>query len=340
MKKSFSVIVIAALLLAGCSKSELTDREPSGALIQAKSAFPGVSGEATRVPYIGDVSSSNPLEARVLTSRTKDDYTSTYANGKMTFGSGAVGYDVKDIDGEPSFAPSDEDPYYLMGLYPYGDWSSIFSTTATRSLDGKTDVMAAAQQETTYEATITNNNPPTLPFKHLLTKLEVKVKGAEAASAGKWGEINKIELAAINAAAVANNVTITLADGSAASTAFSGTQSDYPFYGIGSDGTYTEAVFSDAGINLTTTAALVAYSLIPPYENTDANIELTFNITTRKDNNARIVEVPVKLPIAGYTQGLAYSITFTFDAIERPILSKAAVTEWIPGGSAEAPVLN
>jgi hypothetical protein len=342
MKKSFSVIVIAALLLGGCSKSELANQEPSGALIQAKSAFPGVSGEATRVPYTGDISSENPLVARVLTSRTSGNYTTTHANGKMTFGgSAAVGYDPTAVTGSASFDSDDAEPYYLAGLYPYdATFGATVTSTAARSLDGKTDVMAAAEVETNYATTITNKNPPTLTFKHLLTKLEVNVKAKADGSKLKWGKINTIELTAIDAASIKNNITVTLETGTAAAAAFSGSASSFPFYSIDNEGKYTDTKFANAGIELATTAKLVAYSLIAPFTNVVGGAtptKLTFNIVPEKGD---AVDVDVSLPVAGYTQGRAYSITFTFDAVADAIQSKATVIEWDDSGSADVDVTN
>jgi hypothetical protein len=346
MKKSFSMIVIAALLLAGCSKSELTDREPSGALIKAKSAFPGVSGEATRAPYIGEISDNNKLVARVLTSKTDGIYNPTHANGQMTFGgSGAVGYDnpINSFDGNASFIANDVEPYFLVGLYPYADWagdSDDTGETFTRGFDGNDDLMAAAQQQTSYTATIVEKNPPTLTFKHLLTKLEVSVKAKEAASLLKWGKIKSIILATIGGATPAKTIIVTLADGSAASTAFIGDLAGpFDFYGFDSNGAYTEDKFAyteaNTGIDLSTTAAKVAYSLIPPYVNTDESIVLEFDIVTEKGGT---VQSDVTLPVAGYTQGRAYGITFTFDAIANPIQSSAIVIDWQNVGSKEVDV--
>jgi hypothetical protein len=344
MKKSFSMIVIAALLLAGCSKSELTDREPSGALIKARSAFPGVTGEATRAPYIGDISSDNELVARVLTSKDKTNYAGEYfyANGKMTFkGSGAVGYDPSNVSGEVSFPigiGEEEVPYYLVGLYPYeGEWGGTLATTTNRTLDGKTDVMAAAAQETSYKATITDNNPPKLTFKHLLTKLEVSVKAKEDASALKWGKIQTIELVAIAGTTIKNNVEITLETGVGA---FSGSASSFSFYSIDSEGKYTETPFANAGIDLPSTPAkLVAYSLIAPYDNVvgETPTKLKFKIVTEKTDPSS-VEAEVSLPVSGDTQGRAYSITFTFDAVDNPILSSTTVIPWENSGGEEVEV--
>jgi hypothetical protein len=332
MKKNLSVIVIAVLLLGGCSKNEVANQEPSGALIKAGAAFPGVSGEATRAPYIGDISSNNELVARVLTSRTSGNYTvngtdGLYANGKMTFGSGAAEYDTEGFEGEALFATNDNKPYYLVGLYPNDNWVGSFTTAATRSFNGSIDVMAAAQQQTTYKETITDGEVPKLTFKHLLTKLDVSVKGKGIASAGKWGKINKIVLTKITGTTIKNNITITLANGSAASTAFSGAESSFPFYGIGSDGAYTDDEFDGAGIDLTTDAKLVAYSLIAPFTNVvgASPTKLTFEIET---GTGGPVTTDVSLLDEGYTQGRAYSITFIFDAATNAIESKAEVDPW------------
>jgi hypothetical protein len=176
-----------------------------------------------------------------------------------------------------------------------------------------------------------------LTFKHLLTKLEVSVKAKEDASILKWGKINSIVLTAIDGQLIKDNVSITLADGSAASTAFTGDRTDFPFYGIGRDGAYTDAPFVNAGIDLTTTATKVAYSLIPPYDNDveTTPTKLTFIFTTDK---ATSLPTDISLPVEGYTQGRAYSITFTFDAVDNPILSSATVIPWENSGSAEKEV--
>jgi hypothetical protein len=334
--------------LAGCSKNEVAYQEPSGALIQAGAAFSGVSGEATRVPYTADkISATNPLDARVLTSKTSGDYSNSNrrASGQMIFeGSGPVGYEspASGFDGNPYFEKGDAVPYYLVGLYPYTSWegdklSTTVPTTISTGLTGNIDLMAAAQKQTTYKETITDGKAPELEFKHLLTKLDVKVKGSENFSQYKWGKVRNIELLTIDDKTPANTVAVTLETGSSVFRTEQNPPTPVAFYSIDEAGKYTDKKFENAEIVLTQQAQPVAYILIAPYENPDGTTPLKFRIETESGGTVTS-ELALPKTEKSSTQGYYYNITFAFDADGDNIRSTAKVEPWGYGGDAQGDV--
>jgi hypothetical protein len=278
------------------------------------------------------------LKARVLTDSTATDYTTPYANGQMTFIGDITGYDVSSlaVDTLASFPKGSGDtPYYMAGLYPYQGWGTP-TTTAAITFTGKEDVMSAVPQETTLNKVVAGT-VPTLTFNHLLTKLEVSVKGKTGAAAGKWGTIEKLELVEVAGAFPKTVATVTLATGNAA---FSGGSSGFPLYGMSGTAdspTYTAVPFADAGHFLTTTATPVAYTMIAPFESSAAN-KLKFNIYTAVTQTPFSAEVDLSVQYAGNTAGRAFGIIFTFDDVERPIVSTVKVNDWIFSGDITVPV--
>jgi hypothetical protein len=337
------MFMVAALLLAGCSKSDLTSVvEPAGApvLFKSRSALPAVSvSDATRAPYAGAISEENALIARVLTGTDAADYSTPYADGRMTFVGGVSGYDVTYVTpaGHESFpSTAGDDLYYMAGLYPYDNWDPApTATTIGFTFTGKEDVMATAPKETTLNKVVAGTYPA-LTFNHLLTKLEISIVGKDGAAAGKWGVIEKIELIKVAGADPNTRATVTLADGTAAfPTAGSGA---FPLYDMSKDGEkakYTDDVFSGKSIYISETAKPVAYTLIAPFESSAAN-KLTFSLKTAYIGTAETVEVP--LNYTGDTAGRAFGITFIFDSAFDAIVGSAVVIDWIPSGDVTVPV--
>lgn len=84
----------------------------------------------------------------------------------------------------------DENNYsYFVGYYPSGEYSSgIVKYTA---LTGETDIICTSE---TAVGNKTNPKPtPALNFKHMLSQIEIQVKGDKAAQ-DAFGEIKKVEL--------------------------------------------------------------------------------------------------------------------------------------------------
>ena len=328
MKKVFlSLLALAAM--AGCSKNELSER-PEGPLeIKVKSTALEVS---TKAPYDGTITSSNPFTPRVIVSKTTGNYTTLFHDGTMTFednGNTAKGFST------PAYYPSDGATLYLCGLYPATNWAANQTTEASYTFDGKSDIMAAAEASSSKPQAQAGTFPA-LAFKHLLTKLVIKVAAENQAAIDAWGNVTDITLTKAATSEPYSKVTVTLADGTAATgTAFATTKASFPFYTM-TGNTYNEDAFATQTLVLTTTPTNAAYSLVAPITATGtADFTLLVKATQGATEG---VTVPVNLKgtdtnaFSGDTQGKAFEVTLTFKATE--IQAKATVAAWETGGTA------
>ncbi|MDL2277409.1 fimbrillin family protein [Parabacteroides sp. OttesenSCG-928-G07] len=352
MRKSYVWIVAIigmATALAGCSKDNDSDwggGAEENVEIRAKSKALSLE-VSTKAPFEGTISSSNTLTARVLTSTSTGDYSSLHSNGKMTFGTNgtdSVAYTTGTDSGfsGSAFYPGDQ-TLYFAGLYPADTWSNI-GTTATYTVDGKSDIMSAAQQSDKK-----GGNAPTLAFNHLLTKLEISVKADDAAAVDAWGKITDMTLVKISNGNNPNKLTtVTLSTGAA--TFSSSTTDSIPFYIYDSTTpAYTDnavAALTETAITIPTTAGKVAYSMVTPVAiaaDTDASVTNAYTIALKTTKNTNWTNVPVTITKGTgsltftNTAGYSFNITLTFKG--SVITAKATVTEWVDGGTGAGDVI-
>lgn len=346
MKKLY-VPVLALLTLASCSKSELANRPVvENDMVEIMATSKALTIE-TRAPFEGSIASDNTLTAVVLGSTTTADYTTRYCDGTITF---ADDTNAKGFDTTPKYYPVSDATVYFCALYPtaLADWKDI-ATTAKYTFDGKTDVMAAAEKEG-KKSTAMAGTHPSFEFKHLLTKLIVKVKAHDEAAQNVWGDITGITLVKAMNGDVFDTAEVTLATGAAATgpEAFSNPAADgMAFYRIDA-AAYTDNAVDDADnkIALTTTAEEVAYSLVAPIIADNDAKHITLKVDTKLGETVTTKEVSFDLykvndsdealPFTGDTQGKAFEITLTFKATE--IVATATVTDWVKGGNTEVPI--
>lgn len=195
---------------------------------------------------------------------------------------------------------------------------------------------------------------PSFEFKHLLTKLIVKVKAHDEAAQNVWGDITGITLVKAMNGDVFDTAEVTLATGAAATgtAAFSNAAADgMAFYRIDAAATpaYTDNAVDDADnkIALTTTAEEVAYSLVAPITAENGVKHFTLSVDTKLGETVTTREVSFDLykakvgeedpaVFSGDTQGKAFEVTLTFKATE--IVAKATVTDWVKGGNSEVEI--
>ena len=340
MKQNLFYVFSLVAALAGCSQSEYSPEDNAPVEIRLGSTTQSVVG-TTRAPVQG--TNSPTIKAKVLLSGTRSAYTQAtdktnrFFEGTMTFTSG----NATSFDNTKQYYPSDGTSVYLCGLYPDTGWEKISDTsTADYTLDGKTDVMAAAQVETSKTDGQGTPDYRTLAFSHLLTNLIIKAKvdasaGAPAADViqGIWGDITSLSLVKAGDATPNNKVTVSLADGTAATaSAFSGGTAVGFYKAAGTalaDYTYEDNAFADTAIPATDTT--IAYSLIAPIE-AKGGSEKDFELLVKTANNTIGITVPLSLSVAGDTQGKYCEVTLTFKGNE--IMAKATIADWKEGGSA------
>ena len=342
MKKLY-VPVLALLTLASCSKSELANRPVvENDMVEIMATSKALTIE-TRAPFEGQIASDNTLTAVVLGSTTTADYTTRYCDGEMTFtddNTTAVSFAT------PQYYPVNDDMVYLCALYPtaLADWTDI-AQTAKHAIDGKTDIMAAAGVSNNKSGAMAGT-VPSFTFKHLLTKLVVKVKADDDAAVGVWGNITGITLVKADNANVNTTAVVTLKDGTATFEAPAADGSGMKFYCIDATATpkYTEnAVDETNKITLTTTAEEAAYSLVASIDAKNVSPHLVLSVDTDLDGTKTTKTVNVDLKDAqtgsGFinsTQGKAFEITLTFKATD--IQATATVTPWEEGGNSEVEI--
>lgn len=299
-----------------------------------------LESNVTRAPLQG--SNAPVMTARVLLSGTSGAYTvstdatNRFYDGTMEFNGGSeVGFTA-----EKQYYPSDGSPVYVCGVYPAEGWAAVSETsTAAYTFDGKTDVMAAAEQSTSKSDGQGTPAYKTLAFNHLLTNLIIKAgvdvsSGAPAADKiqALWGNITSISLTEAGGTAPNNKVTVVLKDATAATaSAFSGATAVGFYKASGSAYPYTFADEAFASMAIPASATVVAYSLIAPVV-AKGGANADFKLLVKTANQADGIVVPLSLSTAGDTQGKYCEVTLTFKATE--INAKATIANWTAGGTA------
>lgn len=332
--KKILLSMMAVAALASCSQDEQVNITTGENEIVAGATTLSVDA-STKAPV-----NSIPAEgllARVPVSSTPGDYTAEWQNnaGYMKFMRASEATSFCDDNGDvtPKFYPADNSIIYLCGLYPHDAWGTI-NTSATASIDGKTDLMFAPQVTTTKDDAPSSFK--TLAFAHLLTQLRIQFQAADQDAANAWGNISGLELLDKDGAALNKKVTVTLSNGTPAFATGTGTLS---FYQCTSKTDFTENEY--AAKAPTTAATYVAYILCPPVIADGATTaEYKLKITSA---GGATETVDINLKDTGNTNnfndstaGSAFDILLNFKATE--IKAQATITRWQDKGQTEVPV--
>ena len=160
------ILSLAALAaLASCSSNEENENLGINNNDPVEIKVGRASLEATtKAPFEGTISSGNSLTAKVMASSTSHNYT-TGAGLLLTNGDGTIIFEDNGTTAKgfetPVYYPNDNE-VYLIGMYPDDgatSWS-VNATTATRAIDGNSDIMFAEQvttTKTTNEITVISN---------------------------------------------------------------------------------------------------------------------------------------------------------------------------------------
>lgn len=330
MKKVF-IVLIAVSALAACSK------EPGGTAdgrVEIKLASKTLT-VSTKTPFDGTIGTRNPLLAFVpVTADAEGDYTTPLdgSHGYMNFtdsGTSAVGFVSKDgSTPAPKYYPADGSEVYLCGLFPHDAWTEP-TTTASATIDGKSDLMSTLQIATTKVDVQQGGTPETLEFKHLLTRLNIEMTADDAVALESWGDVTGLTLVKVGKDIPANSAAVTLSVGEAS---FSG-EAPTQCYTL-SDATIT----ADAPVSLSSDKQnpAKAYVLCEPVDAENNDTDYTLSVTTTK--NTTPYEIPLELVFdADFTEdksdtaGQSFTVTLTFKATQ--IMAKAIVTPWEDAGT-------
>jgi hypothetical protein len=330
MKKSFLMLFVAAALM-GCAKSEIS---PIGedAEITLRSNIIDAS-VVSRAPVEG-VSIASPLDARVVASVT-NNFAVTYANGIMQFreNTNPTNYAGEGFVGTSTF-PNDTDPVYLYGLYPAA-WTVTAGGLANVTFTGKEDAMAT-EKISTVKQDVIDGNYKVLSFKHLLTRLEVKLSASVQVN---LGDVTSIKLIGNEAgtASVDNKADINQSGAALAPVFSSSGVTSLDFYKLSLDDTnkkvYSDNLVSSApNYTLTVDPTLVAYSMVAPVVATAAADEYFLEIITSNAPTAPY-KISVDLiktdggPFEGSTAGHSFAFSIYFKSIKQ-IAVDAVIEPW------------
>lgn len=327
--------MLATVALMSCSES---DNAPvpvhNGVEITLRPATINASVRHTRAPFEGAIGMSNPLEARVIASLGSSFSGTAHANGTMIFkGAAATVYETSGLAGSSQFPNAN--PVYLFGMYPK-DWNYTGSGAANYTFTGKEDAMAT-EKISTQQQDVTDGVYKALSFRHLLTRLEVKLSAADAVTPA-LGSVTSVKLIgnAAGTAPVSNNVNITNS-GAALTTAFSsGGATSLNFYGL--NVADNKKIYTDTPVSaytLTTVPTFVGYSMVAPVNATAANVEEYFLEITTSGGGVKRIAVDLTsatgIPFEGNTAGRVFIVSIYFKSGQE-IAINVEVAEWIDEG--------
>lgn len=345
--KKFIFPLVAVLGFAACTPE---NENPMGDVTggdEIKLTMKSLSID-TRAPFTGQIAEQNALLARVLCSDKSDDYTNEVDdrdNGFINFTVAATNTGFCQFDGTEigKFFPQGVSTVYLCGLYPNPKetfWTNN-GTTATCTFDGSDDVMYAPEVTTVKNGAVGN-----LAFTHQMTKLEVKVQAADAASATAWGDITSLTLTGIqtedNTVAAANVNSVATVDLAAGTTSFGTPVASLPFYGMKDATTYTNTVVNTLTLSETPATNAVAYTIceaITADGGTDNEFQLAITTENRPDPTYILVNLKGAGDATDYsesTAGQSFTVNLSFSATE--IFATASVKEWTPQGETDVTV--
>jgi hypothetical protein len=208
----------------------------------------------------------------------------------------------------------------FIGLHPVG--GTLANNKVTYDLDGSDDILATQSVEGEQDE---DPSPLSLTFKHLLTKIQVRIKSKDDEDPGALAAAEGIK--SIKVAGKAIKAIVTLPNLSTETNA----ANVYPI--IAADGTDTAddlSLWTDDGkalddndngailFNTDGTAKHIGSAIFLPTTPTDTKEVLTLKIITKGKN----IEHPVPLPELEYKQGFGYTITIALS------ISKLGVEEF------------
>ncbi len=332
------MVMTAAAAFTACSNEELAPALSGGGVeIALRSNTIDASGVATRAPFADAISTSNVLEARVVGSITDNFVGTAYVNGIMKFNGGlAANFEADGLTGSSLF-PDGVNPVHLFGVYP-ATWNISAGGQADFTFTGKEDVMAT-EKVSTLKQNVIDGSYKELLFKHLLTRLEVKLSAASTA-VSTLGDVTAIKLIGDETAGTTpvNNRVLVANNGAPMNATFSSVSAtSMNFYSLSLDGNGAK-VYTDnapATYTLTTASTFVAYSMVAPVTASAANKKEYFlELTTTA---AGVKRIPVDLKssantdFAGSTAGRSFVVSIYFKS-NLEIAVDATVEAWIEEG--------
>ena len=329
MKKILlSAMVVAAL--ASCSKRGAENPADPGNEIKATASALDVTSKA---PIIENFPPGATI-ARVIASESaasNGDYTKEYQSergGYMNFTDNSPQGFVNENGSTPNGKTytGGIESVYLSALYPHTGWGYQVTTAPVHQIDGKTDIMATDEIQTTKTKT------GELEFQHLLTQLQIKARANDDAAIAAWGDITGITLKGAAGATLANQVNVEF--GNLMQSSCSGSVESLPFFNQNDQ--------SDLSHTLTTgemAAQSTVATCLAPAVNATPGDEFQLIVTTKQGSTVAL-DISLKqkngYEFSGNTRNYAFTIELTFYATE--IIATASIAPWTAAGSTQVDV--
>jgi hypothetical protein len=343
MKKSFLMVCVVAALVS-CTKSEVDSVNAGDVEIGlGRPSIIDASGVVSRAPFEGAISNDNTLKARVIASITEAFTGSPLHNGIMDFrGNSFTNYETP--SSTTTFPSTPQDPkVYLYGVYPADTWTFVTTPPAKAefTFTGKEDVMAAGKVET-LKSEVAIGTYKTLNFKHLLTRLEVKLS-ASSDAISKLGDVSSIKLIGDELGAVSVNSKVAVVPGGTATfTSVASPVTSLSFYKL-TDGTpkvYTDNVISTYTLTLDPT--LVAYSLVAPVDAVSGADAKEYYLEITTTNSVKTIGVDLNdldgNAFSSNTAGRAFTVSIVFRTPDQ-IAVNAEITPWEEEGEWQGEII-
>ncbi len=341
--KKFLFPLLTIAVLVSCSKENPSSENSSDGRVEIKVASQALE-VTSRSPFEGTIGENEPLRALVPASLKQGNYSEPYdgPHGYMIFsnnGVSAVGF-VNSDDWSTSAAkyyPADPDKkVFLCGLYPHNVWGTSFSTEAKAKIDGKTDLMAA-KEILTMKEDVQTGAPKTLEFKHLLTRLDIKLTAENTDAKAAWGNITSLKLSKVKEVAPASQITVDLTSGAVKNNGFTGTDPTMCY-----NTTNDREITHDAPLTLENyPVSATAYTLCQPVNASSGENHYTLEITTTGHQDTYVIPLTLKYDSkfqgnTNTTTGQAFEVSLTFKV--STIQAKATVAEWEEAGTSEGTI--
>jgi hypothetical protein len=327
-KRIYLALLPIAMLWCGCSENEYDHTREITAVASAANV---TVSQSTRTAITSD--SFGGKDARVLATETSGSYSDLYCNGIMSFN------DKDDVArysgtyyGKNSFPDSgDPQTVWLSGLYPATGWGcdtgkEISGGVVTYTVDGKTDIMYAKEEDTQ------KGGSAALTFDHQLTLLKIKLEKPETNARIK---VHAITLIGTGAAGGLVHPVCSVNLNTQTVLAFSGGQSTttLPCWLTGAG---PETPFTEKDIDPTDTDEAEAYILAPPLNDgeftgkEDYTFKVVYSIGAGVEELTAVV--PLNLEVTNdvdfdvATAGYSFEITIRF--VGGDVAATAEITGW------------
>jgi hypothetical protein len=283
--KKIIFMLLALTALYGCSKMEqIPDKNDGDLLIRLEGVINTVNMDS-RAPIIGDKPTSD-MELVVLRANANAVGDNPAYSGYISSANATLKTDGK-ITWETAIGyPGDGRYTKLIGLYPRGTVNLTAKTVTYTGFNGTQDIMCSGFLQGRKSNPITDK----MVLNHILTQVQVFVKGQDANTIGEWGKVTGITISG-----KAGTVTVGVPDPQSGST---------PTLSLASASDLTVPNSTSGGVSFDTNETQYGVAMFVPV----TNGTLEFKVTTQFGGTKTLTTTTAR----AYAKATAYKITIVF----------------------------